>query len=93
MLKLCGFRKEKPLEVIFENCLKEWAFPNECKKTNVVPVHRIVKKKIIIKNKSCERDLNASYGAKYSRMDQVKSFKGCLPQILLGPFLNTLSHM
>ena len=45
MLKLCGFRKEKPLEVIFENCLKEWAFPNECKKTNVVPVHRIVKKK------------------------------------------------
>ena len=22
-----------------------------------------------------------------------KFFKGCLPQILLGPFLNTLSHM
>ena len=22
-------------------------------------------------------------------MDQVKIFKGCLPQILLGPFLNT----
>ena len=30
---------------------------------------------------------------KPSRMDQVKFFKGCLPQILLGPFLNTLSHM
>ena len=26
-------------------------------------------------------------------MDQVKFFKCCLPQILLGPFLNTLSHM
>ena len=26
-------------------------------------------------------------------MDQVKFFKGCLPQILLGPFLNTLAHM
>ena len=26
-------------------------------------------------------------------MDQVKFFKICLPQILLGPFLNTLSHM
>ena len=26
-------------------------------------------------------------------MDQVKFFKGCLPQILLGPFLNTLSQM
>ena len=30
-----------------------------------------------------------------SRMDQewIKFFKGCLPQILLGPFLNTLSHI
>ena len=26
-------------------------------------------------------------------MDLVKSFKGCLPQILLGPFLNTLTHI
>ena len=32
-------------------------------------------------------------GTKYSRMDQVKFFKGCLPQILLGPFLNALSHV
>ena len=30
------------------------------------------------------------YGTKYSRMGQVKFFKGCLSQILLGPFLNTL---
>ena len=28
-----------------------------------------------------------------SRPYPFKSFKGCLPQILLGPFLNTLSHM
>ena len=26
-------------------------------------------------------------------MGQVKFFKGCLPQILLGPFLNTLTHI
>ena len=26
-------------------------------------------------------------------MDQVKFFKDCLPQILLGPFLNTLTHV
>ena len=26
-------------------------------------------------------------------MDQVKFFKGCLPQTLLGPFLNTLSDI
>ena len=30
---------------------------------------------------------------KYSRMGQVKLFKGCLPQILRCPFLNTLSQM
>ena len=30
---------------------------------------------------------------KYSRIDQVKFFEGCLPKILLGPFLNTLCHL
>ena len=33
-----------------------------------------------------------SFKKKYSRMDQVKFFKGCYPQILFGLFLNTLSH-
>ena len=28
-----------------------------------------------------------------SRPYPFKFFKGCLPQILLGPFLNTLSHL
>ena len=28
-----------------------------------------------------------------SRPDPFKFFKGCLPQILLGPILNTLSHL
>ena len=28
-----------------------------------------------------------------SRPYPFKFFKGCLPQILLGPFLNTLSHI
>ena len=32
-------------------------------------------------------------GTKYSRMEQVKFFKGCLPKISLGPFLNTLSQI
>ena len=26
-------------------------------------------------------------------MDQVKFFRGCLPHILLGPLLNTLTHL
>ena len=40
------------------------------------------------------------YSSRYSRMDQVKFeedsfkfFKGCLPQILLGPFLYSLTHL
>ena len=41
------------------------------------------------------------YGTKYLKMDQVefvvkhhfKFFKGSRPQILLGSFLNTLSHI
>ena len=33
------------------------------------------------------------FESKYSRMDHVKFFKGCPSQILLGPFLNTLSHL
>ena len=28
------------------------------------------------------------FGKKYSRVDQEKFFKDCLPQILLGPLLN-----
>ena len=32
-------------------------------------------------------------GPKYSRMDQVKFFKGCRSQILLGLFLHTLSQI
>ena len=32
------------------------------------------------------------FGTKYSKYP-FKFFKGCLPQILLGPFLNTLSHL
>ena len=33
------------------------------------------------------------YRTKHLRMDQKNFFKGCLPQILLGPFLNNLSHI
>ena len=37
--------------------------------------------------------ITISYGTKYSRVDQVKFFKDCLPKILLGPLLNTVSHI
>ena len=34
-----------------------------------------------------------SIQTKYSKVHQVKVFKGSLPQTLFGPFLNTLSQM
>ena len=37
--------------------------------------------------------LQTTHGSRYSRMNQVKYFKGCIPQILLAPFLNTLIHI
>ena len=30
--------------------------------------------------------------SQYSRVDQINFFKGCLPQILLCPLLNTWTH-
>ena len=56
---------------------------------------------ISVKPPSLSAESASIYGAKYSRMNQVKFvedsfetfFKSCLPQILLGPFLKTLSRI
>ena len=50
--------------------------------------------------------LSKAFGSRHSRMEQLKFvedwlsrpyhfkfFKGCLPQILLGPFLNSWTHL
>ena len=39
-----------------------------------------------------ESNISPLYETQYSRADQVNFFKGYLRHILLGPFLNTLSH-
>ena len=47
-----------------------------------------------VENWDKERNCSArEHLTRYSRTDQVKFFKGCLPQILLGPWLHTLSHL
>ena len=60
----------------------------------------MVTSEIMIKIKRFLRFQPFTFGLKHSRMDQVKwsayhfkLFKGCLSQILLGPFLNTLTHL
>ena len=34
-----------------------------------------------------------TYGTNQSRIEQVEFLNNCLPQFLLGPFMNTLSHI
>ena len=34
-----------------------------------------------------------TYGTNQSRIEQVEFLNNCLPQFLLGPFVNTLSHI
>ena len=47
MLKLCGKSICKPLDLIFQSCIKQRKFPTEWKKANVVPIHKKVIKKQI----------------------------------------------
>ena len=58
-------------------------------------VNNILRCGIRIKNiiDFLEKIFEGLYGSKYSRMDQVKFFKDCLPHIFLGPFLNTFTHI
>ena len=47
MLKLCGKSICKPLDLIFQSCMKQGKFPIEWKKTNAVPVRKKGDKQIL----------------------------------------------
>ena len=47
MLKVCGKSICKPLELIFQSCIKHGEFPNEWKMANVVPFHKKSDKQIL----------------------------------------------
>ena len=40
MLKICDSSRVKPLSIILKNCLQSGSFPNNWKKSNVVPIHK-----------------------------------------------------
>ena len=40
LLKICDSSVVKPLSTIFKNCLQSGSFPNNWKKSNVVPIHK-----------------------------------------------------
>ena len=47
MLKLCGSSLIKPLSLLFNNCLRDGVFPNDWKKSNVIPMHKKRNKEVI----------------------------------------------
>ena len=68
-----------------------------CKKLNIdIIASEIVSRgdALNVKGKAVNKCLKEMCKSnKQSRPYPLKFFKGCLPQILLGPFLNTLSQM
>ena len=53
--------------------------------------YKLVKSKMNFTNEMCQ--LHQIWDKVFKNKPSKKFFKGCLPQILLGPFLNTLSHI
>ena len=47
MLKLCATSVSKPLHILFNNIVINECFPNEWKKTNIIPVHKEGGKQVI----------------------------------------------
>ena len=47
ILKLCGKSICKPLDLIFQSCIKHGEFSTEWKKANVLPVHKKSDKQIL----------------------------------------------
>ena len=47
MMKICASSISKPLAILFRNYLESECFPKECKKGNIVPVHKKHDKQLI----------------------------------------------
>ena len=48
MLKICSDSICRPLSIIFKTCLRKSIFPLECKKANIVPIHKKGDKQTVI---------------------------------------------
>ena len=47
MIKTCGDAITFPLKLIFKSIINEGVFPDDCKKTKVVPIHKKESKNLI----------------------------------------------
>ena len=53
MLKICGDTICKPLEMIYSQVITSGSFPSECKKGNIVPIHKKNDKQNLISQSLC----------------------------------------
>ena len=44
MIQLCGKAIVEPSRILFLSLLEEGVYPDDCKKSNVVPIHKIIVK-------------------------------------------------
>ena len=83
MIKLCGISICKPLEIIFQNCLRSGKFPSEWKKANVVPTFKKGDKQCI-KN-YCPVSLLPVYGKVFERLPYNNTFSNFPENNLISP--------
>ena len=83
MLKICDKSICKPLELIFQSCIKHGKFPNERKMANVVPVHKKSDKQILKNYRSVS--LLPIYGKVFERLLYKSLFEYFIEKDLISP--------
>ena len=83
MLKICDKSICKPLELIFQSCIKHGKFPNEWKMANVVPVHKKSDEQIL---KNCRPvSLLPICGKRFERLIHNSLFEYFIQNDVLSP--------
>ena len=83
MLKICDKSTCKPLELIFQSCIKHGKFPNKWKLANVVPVHKKSDKQILKNYRSVS--LLPIYGKVFERLLYKSLFEYFIEKDLISP--------
>ena len=94
LLKICDFSIVRPLSIVFMNCLQTVTFPNNWKKSNVVPVHKKVTKncrKIIAQ--SCFCQYVVKFSKKLSSTQCLNFFKKIILSVHTNPHFVHLTHV
>ena len=82
MIKLCGISICKPLEIIFQNCLRSGKFPSEWKKAKMVPTFKKC-------DKQCIKNYHKNYIKSYHKNHKKLLFTRFAVKCLNGYFIIT----